>query len=102
MLKLKSTRHLLLGVFDFIVIGVVIYGMSDWVYDGYPAWVPYSIIVFFLAMATIRFFKFSANLKKSNSVDSHDIEDLFSDDSDSDDYGSESNVKGFRRRGNQK
>ncbi len=97
MLKLKSTRHLLLGIFDFVVIGVVIYGMTDWVYDGYPKWVPYSIMVFFLIMATIRFFKFSAYLKKSNSVDSHDLENLFADDEDILEIQPDS--KGFRKRG---
>ncbi len=98
MLKLKSTRHLLLGIFDFIVIEVVIYGLTDWVYDGYPAWVPYSIMIFFLIMASIRFYKFSANLKKSNSVDSHNLENLFGDDR-SEDQSGEADSKGFHRRG---
>ncbi len=99
MFRLRSTRHLLLGIFDFIVIAVIIYGMTDWVYDGYPKWVPYVIMIFFFIMASIRFYKFSAHLKRSNSIDSHDLESLFSADyCDEDSSCDQVSAKGFRRR----
>ncbi len=82
MFKLKSTKHLLLGIFDFIIIGIVIYGLTDWVYDGYPSWVPYFIMIFFFVMASVRLYKFSTYLKKNDSLDHHNIDSLFSEDCD--------------------
>lgn len=98
MFKLKSTKHLILAIFDFLIIGVVIYGLTDWVYDGYPSWIPYAIIAFFFIMASVRFYKFSSSLKKSSSVDSHDIETLFSEESKSDEEEPAVSENGFRRR----
>ncbi len=98
MFRLTTTKYLVLGILDFAVIGIVIYGLTDWVYDGYPAWVPYAIMAFFLIMATSRFYKFSSTLKKSEALDSHNIESLFSEnnsDKRNDDSGNEN---GFRKR----
>ncbi len=98
MFRFTTAKHLLLAIMDFIIIGIIIYGLNDWVYDGYPKWVPYSIMVFFFIMASIRFYKFSATLKKSNPVDSHDLENLFT--ADNDDISEiQPDAKGFRKRG---
>ncbi len=97
--RFTTAKHLLLAIMDFIIIGIIIYGLNDWVYDGYPKWVPYSIMVFFFIMASIRFYKFSATLKKSNPVDSHDLENLFTDDGDDDVSEIQPDAKGFRKRG---
>lgn len=98
MFRLTTTKYLVLGILDFVIIGIVIYGLTDWVYDGYPSWVPYTIIVFFLIMSTTRFYKFSSALKKSNSLDSHDLESLFSEDESESNTSDEVSPNGFRRR----
>lgn len=99
MSRFTTIKYLVLGILDFVIIGIIIYGLTDWVYDGYPSWVPYILIIFFLFMATTRFYKFSTVLKAGNSLDSHDLESLFSDDSDKNaEENGEVSANGFRRR----
>lgn len=98
MFKLTSTRYLVLGILDFAVIEIIIYGLTDFAYSGYPAWLPYLLIAFFLFMATSRFYKFSSTLKKSEALDSHNIESLFSE-NDSDNGNDDAvDTNGFRKR----
>lgn len=40
-----------------ILVFVVIYGLTDGVYHGFPGFVPYMIIVIFLAMAFVRMYQ---------------------------------------------
>ncbi len=102
MSRLTTTKHLILAIIDFVIIGIVIYGMNDWVYDGYPKWVPYVIMIFFFVMAAVRFYKFSYSLKKSNSLDSRGLEDLFSEEEEESEQSDEVSSKGFRRRKSKK
>lgn len=97
MRRINTTKHLVLAILDFVIIGIVIYGLTDWVYEGYPSWVPYAIMIFFFIMSTIRFYKFSSALKKNESVDSHNLESLFSDDG-TDGENEKISPKGFHKR----
>jgi hypothetical protein len=46
------------AIIDFILVGVIVYGMSSLAYAGYPSWVPYVLIIFFLGMAILRCYQF--------------------------------------------
>lgn len=93
--KLKTFRCLILAILDYVIIGIVIYGIPNLVYDGYPKIIPYLIIIFFFIMSLFRLREFSYILKSSGSVDKENVEELFIDDEKSED---ETEEHGFFHR----
>lgn len=49
-----------------LLVGVVIYGMANGVYDGFPQIIPYIIIAIFLYTAFIRLYKWVIEGKPSD------------------------------------
>ena len=49
-----NIQQILIGILYFALIGVVVYGMHDHVYDGFGNVVPWIIIVIFGVMGIIR------------------------------------------------
>ena len=52
-------RYLISGISYVVLVFVVLYGVFfDYVYDGFPDFVPWAVLTIFIAMAVIRFKKF--------------------------------------------
>lgn len=81
-MKRKALGYLIGAICYIFMCGVVIYGIIDRAYDGYPAWVPWIIMCVFAIMAAVRFCNYSAELKTQNATD-EELEMLFSDESSS-------------------
>ena len=97
--KLKPFRCLILAIADLLLVGIVIYGLFDWVYAGYPKFVPYTIIIFFVAMAGIRLYKFSMSAnERKDPIGEQNIEELFVEEPVDDSAADlEPNKRGFRQ-----
>ena len=96
--KLKPFRCLILAIADLLLVGIVIYGLFDWVYAGYPKFVPYLIIIFFLVMAGLRLYKFAKTAKgQGNLIGKRNIEELFEEDDDDGFENMEPEDRGFRQ-----
>ncbi len=52
-----DVRKLVTGIVYLLLIGVVIYGMGDHVYDGFGKGVPWVIMILFFAMGVMRIFE---------------------------------------------
>jgi len=62
----KGRRFLIASICYTIMLFVVVYGMFDYVYDGFPGFVPFMIIAIFGIMAVRRFADFCNVQKKLN------------------------------------
>ncbi len=86
-----------------VMVFIVIYGMSDGVYNGFPKLIPYIIITVFLIMSFVRMYqsiagdipekKKNKNNEKKNKSHKDDIDDETADEDGSDDRQSSPKVE---------
>lgn len=86
--KLTIPRSLAAAVAYLALVGVVIYGTKDHVYDGFGKAVPWLIAGVFIAMSAIRFYEYALSVRAQKSVDRfRDARGGFGDGDDEEDGG---------------